>query len=418
MPSIVESGQVSEAFRPSPSADRLRVALGALAVLAACAGAAWKVRSLDRVETAVTLEAPPAARWTTRADGQHELALEGAYDVPARGALRLRACATGDAPELWMVLRAGGASVGRVRLSGEQTASPRCAEARWASDGARRVSVALVAKAGVASLRSVTCRTGGVIRGVDLLPLLLLALGVGALLLTPRRRDDPGAAFAPTLPWPMRGVEGLVLVVVAFFGVHAVAQAPVAVWGFHGASMLASVILQQLTLALAAAAMLGAFTAARPRVALELGAPEGDWFRRALVAASLLVGFAMLVAVGLKDAGDAPIARAVDAMPTRYVIAFGALCAPLPEELFFRGVLGRMAEARVGAASPLAPVVLPALFFTAMHAMQLQGAWLGLLPIAAVGFVNGWLRWRTRSLVVPWAVHTLYNAALALTALA
>jgi membrane protease YdiL (CAAX protease family) len=63
-------------------------------------------------------------------------------------------------------------------------------------------------------------------------------------------------------------------------------------------------------------------------------------------------------------------------------------------------------------------VALPALFFTAMHAMQLQGAWLGLVPIAAVGLVNGWLRWTTRGVVVPWAVHTLYNGALALAALA
>jgi membrane protease YdiL (CAAX protease family) len=418
MPSIVESGQVSEAIRPSLPGERIRGVVGVLAVLAACAGAAWKVRALDRVETVDTLEAPPAARWSLRPDGQHELALAGVRSVPPEGALRVRACAAGTAPELWMELRAGAAMVARVRLSGEQTTSPRCAEARWATAGARRVSVALVAKSGAATLRSVTCRTGGVIRKVDLLPMLLLALGIGALILSPRRREDSGAAFAPTLPWPMRGVEGVVLVIVAFFGIHAAAQAPVLVWGFHGASMLASVLLQQLTLALAAAAMLGAFTAARPRVALELGPPEADWFRRALVAASLLVGFAMLVAVGLKDAGDAPIARVVDAMPTRYVIAFGALCAPLPEELFFRGVLGRMAEARVGVTAPLLPVALPALFFTAMHAMQLQGAWLGLLPIAAVGVVNGWIRWRTRGVVVPWAVHTLYNAALALSVIA
>jgi membrane protease YdiL (CAAX protease family) len=56
--------------------------------------------------------------------------------------------------------------------------------------------------------------------------------------------------------------------------------------------------------------------------------------------------------------------------------------------------------------------------FVAVHAMQLEGAWLGLVPIAAVGLTNGVLRWRTRGLVVPWAVHTLYNAVLALTALA
>ncbi len=418
MPSIVESGQVSETLRPAPPGAR--VALGVLLVAAACGGAAWKVRALDRLETASTLETPPTSGWVRRADGQHELTVETSRAVPGDGSLRLRACASGDAPELWMVLHPagspGGAPLARVRLSSERTASPRCVEARWDAARPQRVAVALVAKSGAPSLRSVTCRAGGSIRGVDLLPLALLALGMAALVVAPRRQDD--ASFAPTLPWPTRGVEGLVLVVVAFFGVHAAAQAPVLFGGFRGTTMLASVILQQLALAAAAAALMGAFTAARPRVALELAGPEPGWFRQALMAASALVGFAMLTALALKDAGDAPIARVVDAMPTRYVIAFGALCAPLPEELFFRGLLGRMAEARVGSRAPLLPVALPAVFFTAMHAMQLQGAWLGLVPIAAVGLVNGWLRWTTRGVVVPWAVHTLYNGALALAALA
>lgn len=417
MPSFVESGQVSESF--AFSAPSARVVIGAALALAACAGAAWEVRALDRTETVATLEAPTAAQWSPQGDGQRALTVASSQAVPAGGAVRLRACAWVAPPELWMEVRSPEAPLAapraRVRLTGDRTTSPRCVEARWDAPAPARATVTLVTRSVAPGLRSVTARTGGVIRGLDLLPLLLLALGVGAMVLAPRRPDDE--AFAPTLPWPTRGVEGIVLMVVAFLGVHAAAQLPVAVWGFRGTTMLASVLAQQAALALASAGLLGAFTAARPRTALELTGPAPGWLPRALAAAAALVGFAMVTALALKDAGDAPIARAVDAMPTRYVIAFGAICAPLPEELFFRGLLGRMAEARLGTRSPFVPVVLPALFFAAMHAMQLQGAWLGLVPIAAVGLVNGWLRWTTRGLVVPWAVHTLYNGALALAAL-
>jgi membrane protease YdiL (CAAX protease family) len=417
MPSRVQRGQVSEfLLRCAPGK---RTLLGLLAIVLACTGAWQKVRTLDALETVETLEAPRPERWSHRADGQHELLVARAQAVPAQGSLRLRACAEASPPELWMELRPPGElrspPLLRVRLDAERMASPRCTEARWESSSALRVDAILVVKSDPLPLRSVTCRTGGTIRGLDFLPLAILSLGTALVVLAPRRRED--APMAPTLPWPSRGFDGVLLAALAFLGVHALARIPSVVGGLHGVTMLCSVIVQQVALTLAAATMMGAWTSPEPRVALELSAPPKGWFRQALVAATTLVIFAMLTALALKDVGNAPLARVVDAMPTRYVLAFGALCAPLPEELFFRGLLGRMAEARFGTRTPLAPVLLPALFFTAMHGVQLQGAWLALLPIAAVGLVNGWLRWTTRSLVAPWAVHTLYNGILALAAL-
>jgi membrane protease YdiL (CAAX protease family) len=52
-----------------------------------------------------------------------------------------------------------------------------------------------------------------------------------------------------------------------------------------------------------------------------------------------------------------------------------------------------------------------------MHAQQLEGAWLGLLPIGLLALANGWLRVRTRGLSAPWLVHTAYNAALVFSVL-
>ena len=88
------------------------------------------------------------------------------------------------------------------------------------------------------------------------------------------------------------------------------------------------------------------------------------------------------------------------------------IIAPI-EEILFRGVIqGRLSEAygstvAIGTASAL---------FALMHLPGLSGVLSGRLltvgGLFTVSLVFGWLYERTENLVVPWAVHGLYNASL------
>lgn len=392
------------------------VVAGLCCVLVAIGLAALRVRALDAVERATVLETPVFA--VRAAEAWLPL---GEHRVPAGGALRVKACVgAGAPPALHLELRNGaGAPVATVPLDHEQSASLRCTEARWSAPSARAVTARLTLHGAPVRLSSVVLRTGASLRVHDALPCLVLALGLGLVLLAPRRGEGAPPAPDDTLPLPSRGVGGVVGAVLAFVLTSVAAGLAMRLGGSSGAAMLASVLVQQVTLATLTALLLGAWwPGVDARRRLELDAPPKGWATLAATAALLLVVVAVAVGRKLTDAGDSPIARIVEAMPMRYVVAFGAFCAPLPEEIFYRNFLGRVGVGLLGAESVVGRVIAPAVVFVAVHAMQLEGAWLGLVPIAAVGLTNGVLRWYTRGLVVPWAVHTLYNGVLALTALA
>ena len=57
-------------------------------------------------------------------------------------------------------------------------------------------------------------------------------------------------------------------------------------------------------------------------------------------------------------------------------------------------------------------IFLQAVVFTLPHALQLRGALWGLIPIAALGLTNGWLRRASGGLAAPWLLHSIYNGAL------
>ncbi len=412
---------------PPPSSRRRVLAAGALLALVSLLGALGQAARLDATEQLRALGARAPAAWASLPDGRRSLSTGGAVALPARGLVRLRACvADASAPELTLVVTDGatGAVLGRARLTRDEGLSRRCLDGAWRSAGARRVAVALTTTRAPPTITALDLRAGGAVDPRDLWPALAMVLGVGLVVLAARLSRGPGdapAAALPsvsTIPEAARGYAGFAFAVLALAAANAAAQVPVLRGGMHGATMLASMVLQQGLLALAAAWLMGALRAPSARVAMELTAPPAGWGRRALSSAAGLLAVALVTGLALKDAGDSPIARAVEAMPTRYVIAFGAVCAPLPEELFFRGVLGRLVASVAGERRPALVIGLSALIFTLMHAMQLDGALLGLIPIASLGLVNGWLRWSTRGLVAPWAVHTLYNGALALSALA
>lgn len=394
---------------------------------AASFGALGEVRRLDQSERLTSPGPMAPSMWRARADGQHGIAFGSLGALPRRAAVRVRACPSGATePELHLELVASetGRLIAREHLTRNEGRSRRCLDAEWRGEASRSITASLVSKGAPPSLSSLDLRSGGTIRPVDLWPSLAVLLGLALIVFAPLwsrgSGDEPAEALPPpeTLPMAARGGWGIALAVGALISANVLAQLPVMRGGVRGVTLLASLGLQQTLLALAAAALMGAFLAPSMRVALELSAPPRGWALRAIAAAVGLLGVATSVGLLLKDAGDSPIARAVESMPVRYVIAFGAVCAPLPEELFFRGLLGRLIASSVGARRAAPIIGLSALVFTLMHAAQLQSAWLGLVPIAALGVVNGWLRWSQRGLAVPWLVHSLYNGALALSALA
>lgn len=400
---------------------------GITLLIASALGAYAEVRRLDASEKKHELGAVAPSAWVRRPDGQMGLAAGPVISLPARPSVRVRACAAGNSTadlQLEITDARSRRVIARERLTVSHALTRRCLDAEWRGASAVTVRASLVSKALPPAITELEVRAGGTIRPFDVLPSLGVVLALALLIFAPGRARGPGdetpdeLSSVESLPHASRGYLGLALAVGALVSANVLAQVPVLRGGVRGTTLLASLGLQQLLLAVASAALMGAFVAPSMRVAMELSAPPRGWGLRALAASVGLLSIAVSVGLLLKDAGDSPIARAVEAMPVRYVIAFGAVCAPLPEELFFRGLLGRIFASIVGAQRVAAAIVLSAAVFTLMHAMQLANARLGLVPIAALGLVNGWLRWKNRGLAVPWAVHTLYNATLALSALA
>jgi membrane protease YdiL (CAAX protease family) len=162
-------------------------------------------------------------------------------------------------------------------------------------------------------------------------------------------------------------------------------------------------------LALCAGILLGAF-GRKGDVRTSLGlVPIG--FKEFWQAVGLGLALVALAAVSthfIKDVSQSQMGQMVEHVPIRYAIGFGALLAPLSEEVFFRGVLVRA----FGKQSALAGIAGSALLFTLAHVLQLAGAWAGLVPICGVALVNGWLRVKSRGVTQPWVVHAVYNSAL------
>lgn len=400
----------------SPLPRRVVTALGALSLALSLLGAWRTARRLDREERVEERAAQAVSAWQTGTDASLVL---GSFRAPDAGQIRVRVCAAAPLRGLSLAVHDGPRALARVEATANTSLARSCVDAAWSTARSARVTLSLRAPR-PAPLTSVTVRSGGSLSSLDALALLGVLVGVSMLVLGPRLapREDDGVVDAlpspGSLPAVMRGDAGLVIALVALLAVNVGSQAPVLYGGLRGETVLASLVLQQLVLAGAAMAMLGALTQRPVRRAVELTRPPAQWPATAAVWATGLLALALTVTLAMPHAGESHLAKAVESMPMRYVIALGAVCAPLPEELFFRGLLGRLVSRITGDADDLAAVIAPAALFTLMHALQLEGARLGLVPIAAVGLANGWLRRRTRGLVVPWAVHTLYNLALAL----
>lgn len=381
------------------STPRRVVAAGAVVSALAVLGAAQVTASLSRAEGAVTETVPEGA-------SRHALPRVA---LGARGSVRVSVCAPRGEDARATLVVAGA----RVRLGRGESSVSRCTAAAWVTERARELTPTVSFDRPAPRGATVTLRHGGSVGAHNAAPFAALLLGIAMIVLAPLT----GSPRAPRLQAVMGGAfiaRGVVRAVAGVLAAHVATTAVFLAGGQSATAMLAAVVVQNAGMILAAAWAGSAWEGGTSwRAALELDPPSPRELARALVIGALLVAIAVLLSARLKDPGDTPIGQDIEQVPLRYVIVFGGLLAPLGEELFYRGALGRLC-ARLGRA---AVVLLPALAFTAMHVAQLRGSPLALLPIAAVGVVNGLVRLSTRGVVAPWLVHTTYNAALVSSAL-
>lgn len=129
-----------------------------------------------------------------------------------------------------------------------------------------------------------------------------------------------------------------------------------------------------------------------------------------LARTAVMVAFDLTAATPVVDAGT-DAADPAAALLALTLLSF-LVIAPI-EELLFRGLIqGRLRESY----GPVRAVLGASAMFALMHLPGLTGSLPGrLLTVAglfAVSLVFGYLYERTGNLVVPWAVHGLYNASL------
>lgn len=368
-------------------------ALGAVVTLAALALGLGQVRSLAALDHLEPLR----------------LNQESVLTVPPRGALHAQLCGAREAPEGARLVVSDSQSQGQIvslPLETGKALSARCSLAVWRADRAGPVRVRVTGSGAGGSLE---LRVTGALDAGRALPVLLLFLGLLMVAAGgPRVRGRTDAPRAAAWHAAMLFVALLVLLASNVTGALVVALG-----GLSAPTMMAAMVAQHLALALLSAGVLCRVAEGPVLARLGLGRLGGPRLGAAVLSGGALLGVAGLVTHLMGDVGDSPMARQLSTVPMRYAMAATALLAPLSEELFFRGLLFRALK-RGGAlgAARWQAAALSGLVFAATHAMQLQGAWLGLVPILAVGLVNGYWREVSGGLTAPWVVHTVYNGAI------
>ncbi|MCI4062823.1 CPBP family intramembrane metalloprotease [Micromonospora sp. R77] len=140
----------------------------------------------------------------------------------------------------------------------------------------------------------------------------------------------------------------------------------------------------------------------RPRFG-QLGAAAGWGVAKAALTVGLLIALpAALTADGGGEGGYPP--GSVLAQLT-FAVVFGAVTAPIYEEVLYRGVFFQGLAARM----PVLPAILTsAVFFSVMHLPRVFNAIVAL----ASGLLFAWLLHRYRNLWVPIVAHALSNGLL------
>ncbi len=382
------------------------VALGLMLVLGSLQGVVGAVQRLAGAEREVLRDAVATSEWR---DGS--LAV-GTVVVVRGDDFRLDVCPVAGATASLRVVAtptAGGAPAEHV-LDAAGAAARACLGARWKAPATGTWRVDVRATGSPPALRRASLYAGP---GVDLRaawPLVALLLGLALAILAPKLSAPPAHASTPPARPPVERSWGIVGLAAGFVASLALPFAVHRALGPGPVTPLLTLLAQHGAFALSAAALLGGPT----RAAMGFEAPPARWLLRAFPIALALIAVAIGTSARITDTSESPLAQELASMPTRLTILYTALLAPVSEELFYRGAVQR-AFRRGG---DVGAVIVQAAVFTVLHAAQLRGARWGLLPIAAVGLVNGGLRVATGGLAVPWLVHTLYNAALIAAAFA
>lgn len=391
---------------PAPRGTEPRVIAGVALLVIALVG--W-VAGLARLDHGAL------HRTGTVAAGHATEGLE-VLPVPAGGSLRVVLCSEGPAPAHARLT---------VRPTAEAPLAERSLEARpHESRKAHCVELAEERPSPAARLLALELRVDPAprplayqvyasrpVRLVDALPVLALALGCALLLVFPSRRHTVSAPEPGETQAPRRPVVALLLYASTVPIIAVVQLALIAIAG-RGASFHTTGLFFGLTILAQHAymAVLAWWLLGKPRTREALGfAPlTAASVMRAVPCALVLIAVALLVTRLTPDLGATPMGQLLEKAPVRYAVGATALLAPFSEELFFRGAMVHAFGRRGHAWGVAAATVV----FTLGHAMQLGGASLGLVPIAAVALMNGWLRVRSRALSEPWLVHLIYNGAL------
>lgn len=375
---------------------------------------AQHARELAAAERAVVATGAQANAWRGTRMGL------GVFTVRPGDVLRITACPVGAGdPHLHLDARtpAGGMAFTRALTAGGSDAR-RCVGLRWAAPRTATLALALTAATGPPALRRVALYVGPELRPGVTWPWLALVVALAMLVLAPsmsgpalRRPPTPGSLiYRPVTDRP----GALVALLASFVASHLAAAQAYRAPGAMPAPALYSGVALHLGFCLSAAWLLGGLSADGPplRRALGLARAEGRWLLRAPPIALGLLLVAMATAALITDTSESSVAQAVASSPLRLVLLYTALLAPLSEELFYRGAVARALDP----AGPVRAIVLQAALFTLPHALQIRGALWGLLPIAALGLANGWLRRASGGIAAPWLVHSIYNGALIVAA--
>ncbi|MBI5517446.1 MAG: CPBP family intramembrane metalloprotease [Deltaproteobacteria bacterium] len=376
--------------------------LGALCLLASVLGVTVETQRLEALESWRHREGIGTAAWLS--EGPRSALDLGRVQVPAGARLRVTRCGPSSPAMALRVLEATG-GLRTVPLVALAAPPEGCAEA--VVRGAPGTTRAWLLQGSRTTVLTVDVRTEGALSPWTLWPLAALLAGVLAAVLSGGRREAP-STLAPT------GVKvSLGWSLLALLGSNGMGYLVAAGAGLGAQGLLASVFVQHGVLIAASVLLLRAAGVSGGHPLPGFGPLSRRAWVELVVVAGALLAVAWAVSRGLGDVSESPLARSLELVSNRYVIAYTALLAPLAEELYFRGAL----QAAFGRAVAPVGVVASAAVFVGMHAQQLEGAWLGLLPIGLLALANGWLRVRTRGLSAPWLVHTAYNAALVFSVL-
>ena len=249
----------------------------------------------------------------------------------------------------------------------------------------------------------------GIVAGAWLFAMALVVSLAGL-----RRADAPAEeldlweqeAQGPRIPPEVRVVAAVLALVAGFF-VSGFLPAGAALALAAGAALA----LVEASLALALAPGPGF----RRRLSLlAIGRPSRAWlwFPLALVTGVLLWIIAVLATRLVPSTGVSAVSTFVSWPSGLLSFACLAVLVPLAEELFFRGFVYGVLEAR----SRVIAILGAWLLFVLAHAPQTWGQWGALVAILITGLALTALRAVSRSTLVPALAHLVYNGILAISA--